>query len=209
MKPQRGSAVVPNVDVDGAKVVFVLESPHIEEVAHGYPAAGATGRTMSAHLLGRSDIPFGLVARERRLVDVLKLARDVPYSIMNVSREPLQAVAYTMNGLSTPAGIDARTELRDSLVRNGTLSTVHRDDRLNQLKQELYSQFRAECRKLQDKTVVVPCGKFARAFTHSLLAERGFAAKLELFPYDLPHPARRGWNSVSPSIVTSLRQLLA
>jgi hypothetical protein len=37
----RPSPTVPNVFAKGAKVVFVLESPHVDEVAHGYHLRGA------------------------------------------------------------------------------------------------------------------------------------------------------------------------
>ena len=208
MKPETEKAVVPNVLVNEARVVFVLESPHIEEVANGYPLAGDAGRAMSAHLFERSDIPFGLVACERRLIGVLQLAREKPYSVMNVSQEPLQPNAYTANGLPTPDGMDMRKRLRESLARTGTLSTVHRDKRLNRLKRELYASFRAECSKLEDGTVVVPCGKFARAFTKPLLAEQGLTPKLEPFGCDVPHPSRRGWDSISPTTLDKLRKLL-
>jgi hypothetical protein len=163
---------------------------------------------MCAHLLDRSDIPFGLVARERRLVSLLQLPRKKPYSVLNISQEPLQPSAYTANRLPIPDTMDVRKCLRESLTRNGTFSTIHRDRRLNRLKQRLYASFRTECSKLEEGTVVVPCGKFARVFTEPLLAEQDVIPSLEPFGWEVPHPARRGWDSLAPTTLDKLRKLL-
>ena len=171
------NAIVRNVFVEDAKVVFVLESPHVDEVAHGYPLAGHAGREMSRCIFGRYDVPFGLIARERDLASLLGLELKKPYSVMNISQQPLQADAYIKNELQLPANIGLRIRLRESLARSATLMTKHRDETLNQIKKQMYAQFRSECSKLEADTVVVACGNVARAFCEPLLLESELRAR--------------------------------
>lgn len=44
---------------DKIRTLFVLESPHEDEIKAGYPAAGQTGRNMSRVILCNDQIPFG------------------------------------------------------------------------------------------------------------------------------------------------------
>lgn len=201
------TAVVENVFPEHARVVFVLESPHVEEVAHGYPLAGHAGRTMSSYLFGRRDVPFGLIARHHRaLVSLLKLPRKKPYAVMNVSREPLQRAAYTNNGLRLPPSVDVRMTLKRALDRGAKFSAAHRDRALNRLKAQLYSDFEDQSSNLARGTELVPCGNFARAYCGHLVEKHPhFVFRLE----DVPHPAARGgWAEMSPATLTEIRRLL-
>jgi hypothetical protein len=64
-----------------------------------------------------------------------------PFSVMNVSQQPLQSTAYTANRLRVPANMALRERLRRSVGRSATLSTRHNDGRLCQLKDEIYRDF--------------------------------------------------------------------
>ena len=44
---------------DELEYLFVLESPHKDELAAGIPCAGHSGRNMSENILGEKDVPFG------------------------------------------------------------------------------------------------------------------------------------------------------
>lgn len=205
----RPSPTVPNVLARGAKVVFVLESPHVDEVAHGYPLAGSAGREMSEHIFDRRDVPFGLVAREQEgLISLLGLPCMKPFSVMNVSKQPLQKTAYTANRLKLPANIALRERLRRSVGRSAMLSSRHDDLSMCRLKDELYRDFRKECASFESETVLVPCGNFARAFCEKLCSDPQFALDVTCFEYRVRHPARRGWGSMSAETKKRIRSLV-
>jgi len=203
------SPTVANVFANGAKVVFVLESPHVDEVAHGYPLAGSAGREMSWHIFDRRDVPFGLIALEQEeLVSLLGLPCIKPFSVMNVSQQPLQKTAYTANRLKLPADIALRERLRRSVGRSATLSTRHDDVSLCQLKEELYRDFKRECASFESETVLVPCGNVARAFCEKLCADPRFARDATCFECRVRHPARRAWGSMSLETKKRIRSLV-
>jgi len=69
---------------DNTDVIFVLESPHTQEVKNGYPVAGKSGNDMSKVLFGL-DESFGKLIYEQKIKHI---------GILNVSNYPLQHSAY-------------------------------------------------------------------------------------------------------------------
>jgi len=47
------------------QILFILESPHIDETKLGYPAAGRTGKNMSRNIIGNDNISFGKILYEK------------------------------------------------------------------------------------------------------------------------------------------------
>lgn len=77
---------VDDLSYPDSKFTFILESPHSQEVASGYPAAGDTGVCMSK-ILFELDEPLGkLVASQSSLIPKI--------SLLNCSRIPLQVNIY-------------------------------------------------------------------------------------------------------------------
>ena len=70
---------------DEVRVVFVLESPHTQEVKNGYPVAGKSGNDMSKVLFGL-DEAFGKLIYEQIIKNI---------AIVNVCNYPLQKSAYS------------------------------------------------------------------------------------------------------------------
>lgn len=117
---------VPNIHAPGAKVVFVVESPHVDEVRCGFPLAGSAGRAMSRRLLECGCVPFGLVALEPRVGS--RLGLGVPVSVVNVSQEPLQASAYPKG--QTPAPDEREKAELKRRVRREAITTLSEMTRL-------------------------------------------------------------------------------
>jgi hypothetical protein len=198
---------VENTLVPGARVAFVLESPHVDEVAHGYPLAGDAGRTMSRYLFERYDVPFGLIAlHHRELISALGLPCQNPYSVMNVSRTPLQKKAYCDNKLKCPSNIDVRRRLKKALESSGKFSTGQKDVRLKTLKTQLFRDFELQAQSLGQDVKLVPCGNFARAFCEEL--DRKHPQRFILRLRDVPHPSRAGWKRIDPTTLSAIRSLL-
>lgn len=61
MKAKFDSIPFPNK----LKTLFVLESPHKDEICLGYPAAGQSGLNMSRAILSEDKIPFGQLLQEK------------------------------------------------------------------------------------------------------------------------------------------------
>jgi len=197
---------VENIYSRGAEIAFVLESPHIDEVFNAYPLAGSAGREMSKYIFSRSDIPFGLVAHKRELICLLNISPVKPYSVINISRQPLQKTAYEANGIDLPTDIDLRETLKRRIDQNADYNTLHRDSKLNELKSEIYGDFKSECKnELSRYKFIVPCGRFARTFCEHLLAESSLSCELLK---DIPHPSNGGWSSLESTKLDYIRQLL-
>lgn len=80
------------MNTDGVRVIFLLESPHRDEIRCGYPLAGRSGRRMTSdlvcgHQLAQVDAgtPLGRLVRDNQINWL---------AVMNVSCLPLQKEAY-------------------------------------------------------------------------------------------------------------------
>jgi hypothetical protein len=67
---------------DKIRTLFILESPHTDEIELGYPAAGETGKNMSRVILGNDSIALG-----KLLFDKDDLVSE--YGIFNSCQFPL------------------------------------------------------------------------------------------------------------------------
>jgi len=193
---------VENIINENASIVFICESPHTDELHHCYPLAGDAGREISKYLLGRYDIPFGLAAKNKAVLDALGLYLDKDFSVINVSKEPLQKSAYDNNGLDYPDRIEVMAKLKELIDKGAVYATQHRNPKLNEFKGELYRSFKATCEKhIQNCKVIVPCGGFAATFCEHLLKD-STVLNLELVS-GVPHPSF-GWSDISEDILEKI-----
>ena len=91
--------VVPDIpkaeDCSAVKIVFLVESPHTEEVRDRYPLAGSSGCNVTKDLIFDHDLGEGLADEYRNApIGSLAKAKISWLSIMNVSLLPLQKSAY-------------------------------------------------------------------------------------------------------------------
>ena len=152
--------VVPDLNLDNADTIFVLESPHINEVKKRYPAAGSSGVNMSNFLFEEADIqqiPLGKLICSKRVTQ---------YGIMNISNIPLQEKVYKSSDIN-----DVMKNLfwiRDRITKDKNAITAEFEDSReikNHLIMLLLKSFtkRLNALSLQDKDIVL-CGNFAQAF---------------------------------------------
>lgn len=72
---------------DYKEFLFILESPHIDELLNEAPVSGSSGKTMSKVLFGDEvKIPIGIK---------LKKEPNSNIGIMNICSIPMQRLAYT------------------------------------------------------------------------------------------------------------------
>jgi len=127
----RGDILIPNLthfqvadlSCPNSKLIFILESPHNQELKAGYPAAGDTGVNMSK-ILFALDEPLGkLLKNESEL--------PVSLSLINCSRIPLQKSCY------------GGTKLGDKLDSFLAIHDIHDSSLLN-LKTKVKEKLRTE-----------------------------------------------------------------
>jgi hypothetical protein len=193
--------IVQNIRNPDSKVVFVLESPHVDEVRCGFPLAGVAGRHMSRRLLNCPCVPFGIVAL---LPDLARHFDVEPFSVVNVSQKPLQRRAYEQNGISLPTGPQPWEEVRRK-VANAARFNVALSPAAQRERDSIYVGFSSQLEPyLTTGCTLVACGRFAQAFCMRVVSARRSRATVIL----LPHPSHQRWDSVSQAEVARIRRAL-
>lgn len=163
-----------------SSVLFILESPHKDELRNKYPLSGVAGKQASKMLLGK-DISLGEYSKNNRII-----------SIMNVSTVPLQKAAY--NGLpDCLSDLYVQLErMRVSPKRKKRSNKYKNVTDLEELIQYNYNKrlygFLSSANNL--KRIVV-CGNVADSF-YKDFPQRQYLEKNYIIN-KLPHPARHGW----------------
>jgi len=190
--------MVKNIINENSKIVFILESPHKQEMLYGYPLAGKAGKIISKKL-GYSN-PFGLEVKEKSLKGRV--------SIINVSLQPLQEDGYDSDKDSIPSNINELNQLKRLFEKGASYITKHKKNELNKLKEEIYEIFLQEVAKLPDNIMIVPCGNFAREFSKKVNKDL-IKKKFSFIEKKIPHPsARGGWSKVSRQTIDDIKNKL-
>ena len=149
---------IEDLSHQNSDVIFILESPHTQEIKAGYPAAGETGLNMSKVLFNREQ-PLGELIKNRAIF-------PSQLSILNCSRIPLQSTCYV--------GEQLPPELVD-FFRIQSIYDPSVQDQKNQIKEILRSkiglnalnsfEFRLHASiQISQKAKVVVCGVIAQCF---------------------------------------------
>ena len=151
------------------KIIFILESPHTQEVKNGYPVAGKSGNDMSKVLFGL-DESFGKLIYERQMDAI---------GIVNVSNYPLQQSAY----VGTPPPV---SEFFDKIRQNPKPRKRGAED-LNLVINKMLSNFKNRLEVHKDKKIVI-CGNFAQSAFNCVFNDDEFSSVIRV-----PHPSFNNW----------------
>ena len=154
---------------DTTEVVFVLESPHTQEVKNGYPVAGKSGKDMSKVLFDL-DEAFGKLVYEESIKNI---------GIVNVCNYPLQKSAYKNPQMR-------ELEQFEKIRQNPKLRKYDKDG-INAVLIPMMDDFSHRLLKYKDKKIVL-CGNFAGSAFDSVLDETEFKDVLRV-----PHPSFNNW----------------
>ena len=154
---------------DDSEVVFVLESPHTQEVKNGYPVAGKSGNDMSKVLFSL-DESFGKLIYEQKIKNM---------AILNICNYPLQKSAY-----KNP---DMKELQQFEKIRQNPKLRKYDKDSINLVVKPMMKNFKERLSKHKDKKIVL-CGNFAQAAFDSVLDEAEFKKILRV-----PHPSFNNW----------------
>ena len=160
---------VDDLVYENSEIVFVLESPHTQEVKNGYPVAGKSGKDMSKILFGL-DEAFGKLIYEQRIKNI---------NIVNVANYPLQKSAYKNPQMRE---LDKFEKIR----QNPKLRKYDKDG-INAVTKPMMKDFSKRLLNHKDKKIVL-CGNFAGAAFDTVLDETQFKGVLRV-----PHPSFNNW----------------
>lgn len=194
---------VPDLIGSECEILFVLESPHTDEIIHKHPLAGSSGLNLSkglidAGLKGITNtngcyLPFGCWLQEN-----IKTELGQQIGIMNVCNFPMQSVAYSCAETNVKKigllrnRITANTnklmdfncfEICNAITENvkTQMETIRNKDLLTKLKKN-------QLLKQHSLKAVVVCGNISLGLI-SYFDE--FKNTRKLF---IPHPSTQSWN---------------
>ena len=151
------------------KIIFVLESPHTDEVQNGYPVAGKSGRDMSKVLFAMNE-PFGELIFEQTIKNI---------GIVNVSNYPLQKSAYEPPFAKV-------LEFFDKIRQNPKLRK-NSNIKINLVIKKMLDNFSNRLELHKDKKIVL-CGNFAQSAFDEIFKDEDFKMVLRV-----PHPSFNNW----------------
>lgn len=182
-KKYRVKPIIP----DTASFIFILESPHIQELKHSAPVAGSSGKTMASVLLDQTvEKPLGLLVKENAEAGFPDRTLN-RIGIMNVSNIPLQKKAYDLFDVKqNEFFFDLLEKIRTTNER-----TVYSIPEMNDLQTALLQKFNEHLMQIRGRTcTLVPCGRFAQKFVRlSTVTDDNWNIM-----YDVPHPSYNSWN---------------
>ena len=164
-----------------SKYIFVLESPHNDEVDKDtrYPVAGQSGKDMAKFIgISSGSISLGYYCKNNP---------EKGISIINASSAPLQEVNILEEEYKE------LIKKVNNLVRNGYKNYGnHTDEEINIIEKFILSDFEERLKNLNinNETKIIVCGKFAKSYFEKI--------KLKNINNDnilyVPHPARSQWS---------------
>ena len=180
---------VPDILLPTSTCLFILESPHVQELKYGAPVAGSSGLTMSRHLFGDRDgqFPIGLLVKQN--ADEQKnQPRLNRIGLLNVSNVPLQRAAY-----HDPAVVSAHADWLHAMdhVRANNQTDTYRDMTQMAVQDALTTSLRVKLEALRQRTcTLIPCGRFAQKFFRLAAVQSSNWTVIR----DVPHPSYNSWD---------------
>ena len=192
------SIPVENIVENNPSIVLVVESPHICEVKYGYPLAGSSGLSVSDYLFNICDISIGTLLSDKSIKNEIEKRekKEIPnFSIINISKYPLQEKAYKNNKdkisefLDFFKNKDIDIDIKDINQFREYISQRKDTDakyspiniKYKQIFDTLYGIFENNYKKEINNNeeefkniIIIPCGNFAKIFTRRLLEDKEF-----------------------------------
>ena len=175
---------VDDLVYDDTKIIFVLESPHKDEVKNTYPVAGKSGKDISKVLFEDENLKkfsFGELIFSRKISG---------FGIVNISNIPLQESAYN--------GIDF--DFREFELFRQNPSLRKKSCHLNTTIKMFQDDFKKRLQKHKDKKLIL-CGAFAQKIFYDTFKSDEFIDTI-----DVPHPSFNNWSKTK--YAEKVKQLL-
>lgn len=180
---------VPDIVLPVSTCIFVLESPHIQEVKYGAPVAGSSGGTMSKHIFGAdyARFPLGLFIK-KNADERINRPRLNGIGLVNVCNIPLQRTAYGPRG-KDPALTEWFADME--YVRTNNQRMTFERPRQIDIQRWLVTHLQSKLTAFHDNRItLIPCGRFAQKFVR-LAGEKN--SNWQVID-DVPHPSYNSWD---------------
>lgn len=191
--------VIPDLcNKNHIKVLFILESPHIQEVSDGIPVSGSAGLTMTNFL--QNNYSLGQLKNNPELldeIDELDNKNLQSIGIMNSSRLPLQTSCYKKHlkdlNDNSKKNINVLQVIKHKLEgekpTNKKIRKIDYDEeKLKIIEPLLENDFKSRINPFIEKNntckLIIPCGKVA-----SSLVKKTIGKNSKLIPFDVHHPS--------------------
>jgi len=176
-------------------VVFLVESPHYDELLSGAPLTGGAGKLALNYIRDQTGSSEGLGPWLSHKIGV----GNARAAIMNVSQVPLQEKAFD-RARAVPLKPKLTPDEWRSLERVRTKKPSVWTPEEDQLGQILTGELQQRVSRLNTGTgaMVVPCGRFAKTFLESIVLPPGCS----MLP--VPHPAHSQWQQAKGQVAMNL-----
>ncbi|MCR2812798.1 hypothetical protein [Microbacterium sp. zg.Y1084] len=166
------------------ELVFVLESPHTDELISRYPVAGMTGRDALAILCQQTRGTESLGRLVKNNID----AGDGRVAILNVSTVPLQEKAFKPHTKIPPPPL-TDWEVLDDMRDAKKAARVAGDPAAQAITAALQDDFQRRMRSvpMSADCIVAVCGGFAHPFGRALVLAAGQTS------IEVRHPSNGWW----------------
>lgn len=192
--------IVEDLKLDGDELeyLFVLESPHNDEIRNKYPVAGDSGKDMVAYL-------FDNEACNQALGEVVQKGEkewSKKIGIINVSQVPLQEVDEILKDEKYPKDkqldemFNILNRIRIAKTGFGNFKGIS-GAVANKYEMIIHQKFVERLNRVNNKKKIniILCGRFAQK--HYIQYVDIESKKPNFIPfkenYDVPHPARHNW----------------
>ncbi|MBY6035931.1 hypothetical protein KUV80_04680 [Fictibacillus nanhaiensis] len=172
---------VEDITTEDTKMLFILESPHKEELKAGVPLAGLSGRSMAKELFMEQSIdPFG-----KHLKQLIEKNKPTIYGILNVCSFPLQSSAYPDQDFVK----EFQKELKIAEALRISSAKRFSEQEKAMLHSMITDNFQSRLlAAIKEDTIIVPCGKFAEKYVTALSDQ----ISLTIIG-GVPHPSYNSW----------------
>jgi hypothetical protein len=184
-----------------SRFLFLLESPHKQELIYGAPVCGSSGASMTRHLFGTAyeKYPLGIIVKKNR-DEALNRPSLNKIALMNVCQIPLQGSAYAPE-LHPQYGPFFRIL---EAIRSANNQTRYPNAELNIVQEIIVDRLRRKLTALTDRELyIVPCGRFAQKF----FALAGVSSPRWQIMHGVPHPSYNNWSK--PSYAHAVQELVS
>jgi len=176
------------------KILFVLESPHTDELTYKLPASGQTGLAMSKKLFDNKKyqkIPLGRLIGDQTNDNTIK-----NYGIINVCNFPMQFNAYCLKELENICNSNNILKLAVvNIIREKCYTENKLIDYFElklKLKEIIGENLNSRLTGYDNNEVlIIPCGKVARWFIDKFYIN----SSKNVIKFDVPHPSRGLWDN--------------
>ncbi|MCL6593829.1 MAG: hypothetical protein K6T31_07625 [Alicyclobacillus sp.] len=192
---------VPDLVLPSADLIFILESPHIQELKYRAPVSGASGATMTKHLFGPAyaRFPLGILVK-KNAEEQKNRPRLNRIGLINVCNIPMQASAYRHPHVHQTyrPWLEALEYIRAANHRDTVTDALHQA-----VQTVLTEHLRAKLLSLVPRRcTLVPCGRFAQKFFRLANVHSDHWQVI----HGVPHPSYNSWDR--PQYAGVVRQVV-